>query len=189
MEKRGRALPKVLRMVAAISVLALWPGPSLLQAQRMMLKPAGEPADEDASSVSFPAPDRNISQALDRAQKVLKEHRYGEALEGLSQVLRVDDDFLISSDRKLSLYKGLKAKAQQLLGQMPSEGRDLYEVRNGAEARDKLNRAVASGNADGLSEVSAQWFHTQAGYDGSQRSARSGIDAEAAPRRRSCRGL
>ena len=48
---------------------------------------------------------------------------------------------------------------------MPREGRDLYEVRSGAEARDKLNRAVAAGDAAGLSEISAQLFHTQAGYE------------------------
>ncbi len=48
---------------------------------------------------------------------------------------------------------------------MPREGRDLYEVRSGAEARDKLNRAVAAGDVAGLSEVSAQLFHTQAGYE------------------------
>ena len=54
---------------------------------------------------------------------------------------------------------------QQLLGQMPREGRELYEVRSGAEAREKLNRAVASGNETALSEVAGQFFHTQAGYE------------------------
>ena len=104
-------------------------------------------------------------QALNRAQKVLKEHRYGEALEGLSQILRSNEDYFFQPDRKVPIYKSLKAEAQQLLGQMPREGLDLYEVRSGAEARDKLNRAVAAGDDDGLSEISAQLFHTQAGYE------------------------
>ena len=126
---------------------------------------AGEAADEDAGPGNFAAPDRNVLQALNRAQKVLKEHRYGEALEGLSQILRSNEDYFYQPDRKVPIYKSLKAEAQQLLGQMPPEGRDLYEVRNGAEARDKLNRAVAAGDAAGLSEISAQLFHTQAGYE------------------------
>ena len=95
----------------------------------------------------------------------MKEHRYGEALEGLSQILRSNEDYFFQPDRKVPIYKSLKAEAQQLLGQMPREGRDLYEVRSGAEARDKLNRAVAAGDAAGLSEISAQLFHTQAGYE------------------------
>ncbi len=171
MEKRGSALPKILLAVAAISISALGPGPSLLQAQRVRRQAvppggvAGENVDEDAGPGNFAAPNRNVLQALNRAEKVLKEHRYGEALEGLSLVLRSNEDSLYPPDRKLPFYKGLKAKAQQLLGQMPPEGRDLYEVRNGAEARDRLNRAVAAGDAAGLSAISAQLFHTQAGYE------------------------
>ncbi len=160
------AVPKIL-LVAAISISALWCGPSVLQAQRVRRHPAAANAtvDEDAGPGNFAPPNRNILQALVRAQKVLKEHRYGEALEGLSQILRSGEDYFYQPDRKLPIYKSLKAEAQQLLGQMPREGRDLYEVRCGAEARDKLNRAVAKGEAAGLSEVSAQWFHTQAGYE------------------------
>ena len=165
----GRALPKILLAVAAISISAVWPG-TCLQAQGSVRavrgrRPAGDAADDDAGPGNFAAPDRNILQALNRAQKVLKEHRYGEALEGLSQILRSNEDYFFQPDRKVPIYKSLKAEAQQLLGQMPREGRDLYEVRSGAEARDKLNRAVAAGDAAGLAEISAQLFHTQAGYE------------------------
>jgi len=170
MEKRGGAFPKILLAVAAISISVSWPVPSLLQAQGVPPRPsAKEPAkesvEEDAASGNFAAPDRNVVQALNRCQKVLKEHRYGEALEGLSQILRSNEDYFYQPDRKVSLYKGLKAKAQQLLGQMPREGRELYEVRSGAEARDKLNRAVAAGDDKALAEISAQLFHTQAGCE------------------------
>ena len=96
---------------------------------------------------NFAAPDRNVLQALNRAQKVLKEHRYGEALEGLTQILRSSEDYFYQPDRKVPIYKSLKAEAQQLLGQMPRRRPGSYEVRSGAEARDKLNRAVATGDA------------------------------------------
>ena len=166
MEKWRGAFAKILLAVAAISISALGLVPSPLLAQRVRPRPsANEPADEDAVSGNFAAPDRNVVQALNRSQKVLKEHRYGEALEGLSQILRSNEDYFYQPDRKVPIYKSLKAEAQQLLGQMPREGRELYEVRSGAEARDKLNRAVVAGDDKALAEISAQLFHTQAGYE------------------------
>jgi outer membrane protein assembly factor BamB len=162
MEKWERVFPKVLIAFAVISFSAAWP----CAAQVVRKAPAVDPAaEEDTGPGNFAAPDRTFLQSLNRAQKVLKEHRYGEALEGLSQILRSGEDYLFQPDRKVPIYRSLKTKAQELLGQMPREGRDLYEVRCGGEARDKLNRAIAGGNAAGLSEISAQLFHTQAGYE------------------------
>ena len=197
MERWGWALPKILFAGAAISIWALWSGPSQLQAQRVRKRRAvatavvGESADENAGTGNFAAPDRNLLQALKRAQKVLKEHRYGEALEGLSQVLRSNEDYLYQPDRKVPI-KGLKAEAQQLLGQMPREGLDLYEVRAGAEARNKLNRAVAGGRwhrtvgslRTVVSYTGGIRSNLPAGLvsDGSRRAAGRGVDVEAAPR-------
>ena len=95
----------------------------------------------------------------------MSEHRYGEALEGLAEILRGKEDFFYQPDRKITIYRSLKAEAQQLLGQMPREGRELYEARSGAEARDRLQKAIASGSEAALSEISGQFFHTQAGYE------------------------
>ena len=93
-------------------------------ADRNRRRPASR-ADENAGTGNFAAPDRNILQALKRAQKALKEHRYGEALEGLNQVLRSSEDYFYQPDRKVPVYKSLKAEARQLLGEMPREGLDL----------------------------------------------------------------
>ncbi len=168
MEKWGGALPKILLPVVAISVAAVWPFPVLGQRVRLQAVPVpstGAAADDDSSPGNFAAPERNIMQALNRAQKVLKENRYGEALEGLSQILSSSEDYFFQPDRKVPIYRSLKGQAQQLLGQMPREGLDLYEVRSGGEARDRLNKAVAAGDAAGLAEISARLFHTQAGYE------------------------
>ncbi len=53
---------------------------------------------------------------------MLKEHRYGEALEGLSQILRSSEDYFYQPDRKVPIYKSLKAEAQQLLGANAARG-------------------------------------------------------------------
>ena len=167
MEKQGRSARWILLAASVLSVVAL-SCPSLLWAQRVRRAQAAvvdSTTDEDAGPGNFTAPDRTLLQALNRAKKVLQDRRYGEALEGLNLILRASEDSFYQPDRKAPIYKSLKAEAQQLLGEMPREGRELYEVRCGAEARDKLNRAVAAGDADGLSEVSAQLFHTRAGYE------------------------
>ena len=137
---------------------------------------AGNSADENGGTGSFAAPDRNLLQVLKRAQAVLKEHRYGEALEGLSQVLSASEDYFYQPDPKVSIYRGLKAEARQLLGEMPREGLDLYEVRSGGEARRKLDRAVATGDAVALAEISGERFHTQAGYEATYLLALSYLD-------------
>ena len=120
---------------------------------------------ENTGRGNFAVPNHNILQALKKAQKALQEERYGEALEGLTQVLCNGEDYFYQPDRKVPIYKSLKAEARQLLGEMPREARDLLEVRSGAEARVKLERAAAAGDAAGLAEISAQWFHTRAGYE------------------------
>jgi outer membrane protein assembly factor BamB len=166
MEKWGEALRGGLIAAAIIAVTAV--GTHSLEAQPVITRPAAAaatPAEEDAGPGNFAAPDRNVLQSLKRAQKVLKEHRYGEALEGLNQILRTNEDYFYRPDPKASIYKSLKTEAQQLLGEMPREGRDLYELRSGAEARNRLRRAAAAGDDAALSEVSAQLFHTQAGYE------------------------
>ena len=202
MEKREWTLPSVLLVATAVLTVFFTPGPSLLYAQvrgriRVLGQPAvpGQVVDDDAGPANFTAPDRKILQALKRAQKAVKDARYGEALEDLGQVLRCNEDYFFQPDPKLSIFKSMKAKAQQLLGQMPREGLDLYEVRNGAEARDKLNRAIAAGDDGELSEISAQLFHTEAGYEATYLHALHqmdhgavgrGPDAEAASRRGHC---
>ena len=123
--KRGWAVPRILLAVAAISIAALWPGPSVVRAQPLSARPAAPPApaaEEDSGPGNFAAPDRKILQALSRAQKVLKEHRYGEALEGLSQILRSGEDYFYQPDRKVPIYKSLKTEAQQLLGANAARG-------------------------------------------------------------------
>ena len=105
--------------------------------------------------------DRNVLQALNRAKKVLQEHHYGEALEGLSQILRGNEDYFYQPDHKVPIFKGLKAEALQLLGQMPREGLELEggEGRS-AEARDKLTKALDAGDDSRLWPYSADVFIT-----------------------------
>ncbi len=165
---RRRRLMVIAAAVCAFLTLAS--SSSLAQRMRVVggirLNPL-DPSDntDDMGPSNFVPPDRNVLQVLARAKKALAEHRYGEALEGLAEVLRGSEDYLTQPDRKVPTYRGLKLEVLQLLGEMPREGRELYEVRSGAEARERLKRAVAVGDANALSDVSGRFFHTQAGYE------------------------
>ncbi len=175
MDKLHLACTRRLLGLAVVSLAIFGLGTPAGHAQRVRIRggiinAAGlvspDSAENDDSGPShFAPPDRKILQLLARSKKALDERRYGEALEGLTEILRGGEDYLYQPDRKLSIYRSLKAEAQQLLGQMPREGRELYEVRSGSEARDRLKKAVAAGDANALSEISGQFFHTQAGYE------------------------
>ena len=141
---------------ALVIVTALNPG--LLQAQTSI------------ENVFLPAP-RELEQRIRRAEKAIAEAQFGEAVMFLGGVLdgtaedggeAIEDYFVtLEGNTKTSL----KSRAEQLIGEMPKKGRDLYEVQYGAEAKRLLNEALESGNADSLSEVSSRYFHTKSGYE------------------------
>ena len=75
------------------------------------------------------------------------------------------DDFFFQPDKQASVHRSLKAEAQRLIGRMPREGRELYELHSGGAAQRMLDEALVSGDAAKLAEVSGRYFHTRAGYE------------------------
>ena len=71
---------------------------------------------------------------------------------------------------------------------MPREGRELLKCGR-LEARDRLKKAIAAGDANGLSEISGQFFHTQAGYEAAYLRALNYMDHGARWRRPDLEGL
>jgi outer membrane protein assembly factor BamB len=136
-------------------------------AQAARAAKTGPDADTPAEPVenTFAPADRATLQQLRRARNAIDQGRYGEALEGLAEVLRANDDYFFQPDRKQPVYRSLKAEARRLIGEMPREGRDLYEIRAGADARAMLQRSLAAGDSAELAKVSVRYFHTQAGYE------------------------
>ena len=90
---------------------------------------------------------------------------YSDAIRCLQSVLEAADDYFFLPDAKAPTHHSLKAEARRLIGQLPPEGRRLYELQCGHKARRLLDEAVASGEAAKLAEASARYFHTQAGYE------------------------
>ena len=120
---------------------------------------------DDPSDNIFLPPDRRTLQKLSQAKELIAKGRYGEAVENLGAILEGPEDYFFQPQINKPLHRSLKAEAQHLIGQMPREGRELYELEFGAKAKRLLEEAVAAGDAQSLAEVSRRFFHTRAGYE------------------------
>ncbi len=123
-----------------------------------------EKTAEDATENVFLPADRQTLQKLADAKKLLLEGRFGEAVRCLGIILEGPEDFFFQPDKNAPIHRSLKAEAQRLVGQMPRQGRELYELQYGARARRMLADALESGDLTALAEVSHRFFHTQSGY-------------------------
>ncbi|MBN1911174.1 MAG: PQQ-binding-like beta-propeller repeat protein [Pirellulales bacterium] len=113
----------------------------------------------------FPQPDRAVLRQMSQARQLIEKERYGEAVRFLGEILESSEDYFFQPDPTKSAHVSLKAEAQRLIGQMPSKGRELYELQFGARAKQTLAEAIREGDAQRLAEVSRRFFHTQAGYE------------------------
>ena len=89
----------------------------------------------------------------------------GDGARPLDKILEESEDFFFQPQKDQPIYRSLKAEAQRLIGSMPAEGRESYELQFGAAAQRLLDQAAESGDVNLLAEVSRRFFHTKAGYD------------------------
>ncbi|HEY2840619.1 MAG TPA: PQQ-binding-like beta-propeller repeat protein [Pirellulales bacterium] len=130
-----------------------------------VIRPGGQPQEgSDADPVFFPT-DRATMQRLTKAQELLEQKRFGEAVRLLGEILEGPEDYFFQPKRDEPIHRSLKSEAQRLIGQLPEEGRESYELQYGATAQQKLDVAIAAGDGAALAEVSRRFFHTKAGYD------------------------
>lgn len=83
----------------------------------------------------------------------------------LQGVLARDEDSFLERAGDDHQQLGLKATARQLIGDLPPEGYEAYELLHGATARRQLEAAIRAGNRDAIAKVVRQFFHTSAGYE------------------------
>ena len=146
-----------------VTVAALLAGRAAAQAPRLR-DPNAPAAAESTSGVYLPS-DRTSSRAITRAKERLADREYHEVLAFLQSVLARDEDSFLERGGDDSQQPGLKATARQLIGELPPEGYDAYELLHGANARRQLEAAIQSGDRAALAKVVRQFFHTSAGYE------------------------
>lgn len=157
-------------LVAGFFVDAL-PGPvcwgQIVQPQQV-LPDRGRPADlgdRDAVSGVYLPTDRALSKAVGRAKERIAGHEFHEALPFLQNLLTRNEDSFLERTPTEREQLGLKATARQIIGELPPEGYDAYELLNGPTARRQLEAALKAGDRNGVANVVRQYFHTAAGYE------------------------
>jgi outer membrane protein assembly factor BamB/tetratricopeptide (TPR) repeat protein len=169
----SRLLPWIVLFFSLVADASGQPGPIILPAQprvgQALPMPfavaANNSSNEDLADNIFLPPDRRTLQKLTQARELISRGRYGEAVQNLGAILEGPEDYFFQPQINQPLHRSLKVEAQNLIGQMPADGRELYELEFGAKARRLLETAVAEGDAQKLAEVSRRFFHTRAGYD------------------------
>ena len=145
------------------------------------------PKQEQLNNIFLTAP-RGLRQQLSRARKALDEERYGEAVDRLGQLLAApelsadgpnvatEQDYFLAPGTEPGAQVSLKSEAQQLLGNMPPKGRELYELKYGADAQRLLDEALEQRDYQKLVEVTRRYFHTNAGYSATMLIGRQYLD-------------
>src|SRR5205085_11683101 len=73
-------------------------------------------------------------------------------------------------------WTSVKFEANNLLGSMPDEGLDVYEVRYGGKARQDLEEARKTGDRELLAQVAQRYLHTRAGAEANDLLATTFLD-------------
>lgn len=158
-------LPVISRLVLALYMALAVTSVTPTEAQ-VRIGPNGVrvEGDESTDNVFFPV-DRDTMQRLNKAQELLRDKHYGDASRLLDKILEESEDYFFQPQKDQPIYRSLKAEAQRLIGSMPTEGRESYELQYGASAQRLLEQAIEGGDVNLLAEVSRRFFHTKAGYD------------------------
>jgi len=118
---------------------------------------------ETGQGIFLPA-DRRTLQKLSDARTQLAEGRHGESVRALGAILESPEDFFFHPEAASQVRRSLKSEACRLIGALPPEGREMYELQYGARARQALDAALNVGDMTAVADVSRRFFHTRSGY-------------------------
>ncbi len=93
-------------------------------------------APEATSSAKLPEPPREQRQLLNRAERAINDQEFSAAVEMLTDLLEQPDaeDFFLNSGETPTVRTSIRRRAQQMLGGMPSAGREILELKQGRDA-------------------------------------------------------
>ncbi|QDS87981.1 outer membrane biogenesis protein BamB [Rosistilla ulvae] len=121
----------------------------------------------------FIEPDRSLRQEMSEARQAIEGGSYGDAVILLGELLArksnpgisemQGQDFFFESEQQTLAENSILREAENLLGQLPSKGLEIYDLRYGSLAAAELKQAVAQHDWRGIATVSRQYLHTDAG--------------------------
>jgi outer membrane protein assembly factor BamB/tetratricopeptide (TPR) repeat protein len=161
--------------VVAVGLLAgLTVLPRVIAQQLRVAKAVEPPANgqpgEASSGITLPH-DRQAKRRIEKAEELIEEKAWGEAARVLQFLLDAKEDSFLEVKRKGPDGKettsdvSVRTEANRLLGKLPPEGLQFYELQFGAPAKARLAEAKTKGDPQILAEVAQRYLHTEAGAE------------------------
>ncbi|TWU27112.1 PQQ enzyme repeat protein [Novipirellula galeiformis] len=135
-----------------------------------------------AQSGRFIEAPRGMLQQLREAERAIESQSYSDAVVRLGDLLQRDSrandenglggqDFFLDADEATNgttLFKeSLFRRARDIVGSLPSQARETYQLRYGPLSRKMLGDAAATRDWKAVAAVRRMYFHTDAGYEAS----------------------
>ncbi len=116
-----------------------------------------------SSHVSLPT-NPDLERKLQAIPEYIQAKVWKEVTRALQEILDTPEDcFLPKENQGATQWVSVRAEANRLLGTLPNDGRQLYEILSGTRARDLLKQGQETGDLQKLADVALRYFHTQAG--------------------------
>jgi tetratricopeptide (TPR) repeat protein len=121
-------------------------------------------------------------QFINVARDCIKDKAWNDAVTALQSILDNKEDFYVqvkerdAHGREVSRRTSVKFEANNLLGSIPKEGLEVYEVRFGGKARHLLDEARRKGDWEQLADVAQRFLHTKAGAEANELLAKYFLD-------------
>ncbi len=138
---------------------------------------ADERAVRETSCEVLPTVSHKVQRQFSLACQAIQKQQFSEAVAMLQTLAGGNvEDLFLATDETAATQTTVRREAARLIGSLPPEGRQLYQLQFSSQAQSLLQQAAAAGNRQGLIRVSESWFHTAAGYEATLLLARDELD-------------
>ncbi|MFO0969658.1 MAG: PQQ-binding-like beta-propeller repeat protein [Gemmataceae bacterium] len=152
-------------LVLALSVLTL----------STQAEPPAKKKDPGAMAASFSSlkikEEAKYRDVVNVARDAITSKDWDRAIQALQILLDLKTDHYVQvrdldpAGHEVLRWTSVKFEANKLLGGLPGEALDAYEIAHGAKAKAMLDDAKKTGNREEMAEVAQRYYHTRAGAD------------------------
>jgi outer membrane protein assembly factor BamB len=156
--------------------------PAPVMAQRAVRKappPPGAPAEpgketEGAADAIHLPTNADAKRLLGVARDYITEEAWGQAANVLQALIDMPEDAFVEVKRKgpdgkeKTSWQSIRVEANRLIGTMPAQGIQFYELRNGGRAKALLSRAKDENDKEALAQIAFKYLYTDAGAEATE---------------------
>src|SRR5438132_1995182 len=140
-------------------------------APRLGVVPGTKAADPRfTDDVTIPT-DRQSKRLIEAAQDYIKKKEWQVVCESLQSLLEGKEDSFLevttndADGKPVTRRVSVRAEASRLLGELPADGLEFYQVRYGPGAEARLKEAIEKSDPTILADVALKYLHTKAGLE------------------------